>query len=95
MTSKPKSTKRKVKETAPLAVSFGERSDNVKALQTFLRDHGYAVDDEEGVFANYTRNAVAMFQENNGLPLSGNWDAGSQTATDDLLAQGSVVAFEA
>jgi peptidoglycan hydrolase-like protein with peptidoglycan-binding domain len=94
-TKKPASKTRKPKDVAPLAVAFGERSDNVRALQTFLRDHGYAVDDVEGSFDNYTRNAVSMFQEANGLPMTGHWTEADSAATGDLLAQGNVVAFEA
>jgi peptidoglycan hydrolase-like protein with peptidoglycan-binding domain len=95
MTGKPKSTKRTPKETAPVAVQFGSRGDDVKALQTFLRDRGYQIDDVDGSYDNYTRNAVAMFQEANGMPFNGNWDEASVAATGDLLAQGNVVAFEA
>lgn len=90
----PRSKTRKPKDTAPPAVMFGEHSDNVRALQTFLRDHGYANEDSEGTFANYTRNAVAMFQEANGMPMTGHWTAVDSATTGDLLAQGSVVAFE-
>ena len=93
MAAKPKSKTRKPKDVAPLAVQFGERGDNVKALQTFLRDHGYEIPDTDGSFENYTRNAVSMFREANGLGLSGDWDEATSTATGDLLAQGSVVAF--
>ena len=39
--STPKSKTRKAKDVAPVAAAFGERGENVSALQTFLRDHGY------------------------------------------------------
>lgn len=91
----PKSKTRKAKDVAPAASTFGNRGDDVSALQTFLRDHGYQVDDEAGFYGNYTRNAVAMFQEANGMAFNGEWDEATSTATTDLLAQGDVVAFEA
>jgi peptidoglycan hydrolase-like protein with peptidoglycan-binding domain len=89
----PKSKTRKPEDVAPPAVQFGTRSDDVRALQTFLRDHGYQIPETDGSFENYTRNAVAMFREANGLGLSGDWDERTVAATTDLLAQGNVVAF--
>jgi peptidoglycan hydrolase-like protein with peptidoglycan-binding domain len=89
----PKS-KRKAPDVAPGPAALGQRGDAVSELQTFLRDHGYPVDDVDGYFGNYTRNAVAMFQEANGMPFNGNWDDASVAATTGLLAQDGVVPFE-
>jgi peptidoglycan hydrolase-like protein with peptidoglycan-binding domain len=91
--SAPKSKTRKPKDVSPAVSAFGSRGDNVSELQAFLRDHGYKVDDDPGYYGNYTRNAVAMFQEANGMLLNGHWDEATVTATSDLLAQGGVVPF--
>ena len=52
-------------------IKAGEKSKDVSKLQQFLRDHGYTVKDPDGTYAAGTREAIAAFQNDNGLLVTG------------------------
>lgn len=55
-----------------LALSkIGSRSDEVKKIQTALRDKGYFTSNIDGIFGTLTKNAVIAFQKDNGLTPDG------------------------
>jgi N-acetylmuramoyl-L-alanine amidase len=58
--------------TTTLALSkIGSRSDEVKKIQTALRDKGYFTSNIDGIFGTLTKNAVIAFQKDNGLVADG------------------------
>lgn len=58
--------------TTTLALSkIGSRSDEVKKIQTALRDKGYFASNIDGIFGTLTKNAVIAFQKDNGLTPDG------------------------
>ena len=58
--------------TTTLAFSkIGSRSDEVKKIQTALRDKGYFTSNIDGIFGTLTKNAVIAFQKDNGLTPDG------------------------
>ena len=58
--------------TTTLALSkIGSRSDEVKKIQTALRDKGYFTSNIDGIFGTLTKNAVIAFQKDNGLTPDG------------------------
>ncbi len=55
-----------------LALSkIGSRSDEVKKIQSALRDRGYFTSNIDGIFGTLTKNAVIAFQKDNGLVADG------------------------
>lgn len=52
-------------------VKFGMRGDKVQAIQTMLSEKGFYSDAIDGVFGNYTLNAVKEFQRSQGLLADG------------------------
>lgn len=60
----------------------GSRGDAVKKLQQKLIDAGYSVgpDGADGIFGNNTFRALAMFQEDHGLTVTGEADAETMEA---------------
>jgi hypothetical protein len=52
-------------------LTFGDRSESVKALQKMLADLDYPVGDVDGIFGTLTRQAVLAFQADNKLPTTG------------------------
>lgn len=61
-----------VTATTVLALSkIGSRSDEVKQIQTALRDRGYFTSNIDGIFGTVTKNAVMNFQRDNGLTVDG------------------------
>ena len=56
---------------------IGSRSEEVKKIQTALRDRGYFTSNIDGIFGTLTKNAVIAFQRDNGLSPDG--IAGVQT----------------
>ena len=58
--------------TTTLALSkIGSRSDEVKKIQTALRNKGYFTSNIDGIFGTLTKNAVIAFQKDNGLTPDG------------------------
>lgn len=58
--------------TTTLALSkIGSRSDEVKKIQTALRDKGYFTSNIDGIFGTLTKNAVIAFQKDNRLTPDG------------------------
>ena len=60
-------------------VSFGDKGENVLALQQGLAKYGYYSGDMDGRFGNQTRQAVELFQYSHGLAADG--IAGKNTLT--------------
>lgn len=52
-------------------IKAGEKSDDVSKLQRFLRNHGYTVKDPDGTYDTGTRDAIASFQNDYGLLVTG------------------------
>lgn len=50
---------------------IGSRSEEVKKIQTALRDRGYFTSSIDGIFGTLTKNAVIAFQKDNGLTPDG------------------------
>lgn len=50
---------------------IGSRSQEVKQIQTALRDRGYFTSNIDGIFGTLTKNAVMNFQRDNGLTVDG------------------------
>lgn len=50
---------------------IGSRSEEVKKIQTALRDRGYFNSNIDGIFGTITKNAVIRFQKDNGLIADG------------------------
>ena len=50
---------------------IGSRSEEVKKIQTALRDRGYFTSNIDGIFGTLTKNAVIAFQKDNGLTPDG------------------------
>lgn len=57
---------------APL--TKGDSGEAVTVLQNKLKELGYMITDEEGVFGSSTKNALFMYQTENGLEPSGSYD---------------------
>lgn len=60
-------------------------SDYVSAIQTDLRTIGYYAGDIDGIFGPMTIEAIEMFQEDSGLPVTGLMDPPTQAALQDAL----------
>lgn len=58
-------------------VSFGDKGEDVKSLQTKLKDLGYLTGGADGIFGQATKLALIKFQKNEGLVADG--IAGSRT----------------
>lgn len=56
---------------------MGSRSDEVRQIQTVLKQKGYYTGNIDGIFGTKTKSAVTAFQRDNGLKVDG--IAGSQT----------------
>ena len=52
-------------------ISLGDSGDMIKTLQQTLQKLGYFVDEVDGYYGESTQRAVELFQETNGLPVSG------------------------
>ena len=52
-------------------IKAGEKSEDVSKLQRFLRNHGYSVTDPDGTYGTGTRDAIASFQNDHGLLVTG------------------------
>ena len=50
---------------------IGSRSEEVRKIQTALRDRGYFTSSIDGIFGTLTKNAVMNFQRDNGLTVDG------------------------
>ena len=50
---------------------IGSRSEEVRQIQTALRDRGYFTSSIDGIFGTLTKNAVMNFQRDNGLTVDG------------------------
>lgn len=50
---------------------IGSRSEEVRKIQTALRDRGYFTSNIDGIFGTLTKNAVIAFQKDNGLTPDG------------------------
>ncbi len=50
---------------------MGSRSDEVKGIQTALKERGYYGGNVDGIFGTATKNAVIAFQKDNGLTPDG------------------------
>jgi peptidoglycan hydrolase-like protein with peptidoglycan-binding domain len=70
-------------------LTFGDRSENVRALQKMLADLNYPVGEMDGIFGTLTRQAVLAFQADNKLPTTGMVDFDTWTQ----LGQASKRAF--
>lgn len=58
--------------TTAFALSkIGSRSEEVRKIQTALRDRGYFTSNIDGIFGTLTKNAVINFQRDNGLTPDG------------------------
>ncbi|MDR0405998.1 MAG: spore cortex-lytic enzyme [Clostridiales bacterium] len=55
----------------PTLSKYGSRSEEVRQIQTKLRNWGYPVSSVDGVYGTNTKNAVIQFQKNNGLKADG------------------------
>lgn len=74
--------------TTAFALSkIGSRSEEVKQIQTALRDRGYFTSNIDGIFGTLTKNAVMNFQKDNGLTVDG--IAGKNTLAALGIAGGS------
>jgi peptidoglycan hydrolase-like protein with peptidoglycan-binding domain len=76
--------------TGPLA--SGSRGERVERLQSALKAMGYAVGEIDGLYGPATQAAVAAFQRDRGLPMSGSADEATlrslqdkPSESDDLL----------
>lgn len=50
---------------------IGSRSDEVRQIQTVLKEKGYYAGSVDGIFGTATKNAVTNFQRDNGLTVDG------------------------
>ena len=57
--------------TAFALSKIGSRSEEVRKIQTALRDRGYFTSNIDGIFGTITKNAVIAFQKDNGLSPDG------------------------
>ena len=65
---------------------IGSRGDEVRQIQTVLKNQGYYTGNVDGIYGTITKNAVIAFQKNNGLTADG--IAGTKTSSDyELLAR--------
>ncbi|MGO7274688.1 glucosaminidase domain-containing protein [Rhizobium ruizarguesonis] len=60
-----------------MALRFGDRGENVKALQQMLKTAGYSVGAIDGIYGSLTRAAVGAFQADNSLKMTGQADDGT------------------
>ena len=61
-----------VSVTSVFALSkIGSRSDEVRQIQTALKNRGYFNSKVDGIFGTITKNAVERFQKDNGLKVDG------------------------
>ncbi len=58
-----------------VTLRFGERGETVRALQQMLKTAGYSVGAIDGIYGSLTRAAVAAFQADNSLRMTGEADA--------------------
>ena len=67
-------------------LSKGMRGDDVRDLQNMLQDTGYSVGKAgaDGIFGNDTFRAVASFQEDHGIPVTGIADPATIRKIDDV-----------
>lgn len=65
-------------QAAPAALGWGDSGDNVKKVQSRLKQWGYYDGAVDGIFGSETYDAVCLFQRRNGLRVDG--VVGSQTA---------------
>jgi hypothetical protein len=65
--------------TEQFLLTIGDRGENVRALQKMLADLNYAVGELDGIFGPLTRQAVAAFQADNKLPMTGMVDPDTLT----------------
>ncbi|NLB80865.1 MAG: spore cortex-lytic enzyme [Clostridiaceae bacterium] len=63
--------------TTPTLSKLGSRGEEVRQIQTKLKNWGYNISSIDGIYGLNTRNAVMQFQRNNGLSVDG--IAGAQT----------------
>jgi lysozyme family protein len=73
----------------PIILDVGSRGDEVRDLQTRLRDKGFAPGDIDGSYGQKTADAVAAFQRRNNL--QGKAGAWHKSYDDELAATGSIV----
>ena len=50
---------------------IGSRGDEVRQIQTVLKNQGYYTENVDGIYGTITKNAVIAFQKNNGLTADG------------------------
>ena len=50
---------------------IGSRGDEVRQIQTVLKNQGYYTGNVDGIYGTITKNAVIAFQKNNGLTADG------------------------
>ena len=50
---------------------IGSRGDEVRQIQTVLKNQGYYAGNVDGIYGTITKNAVIAFQKNNGLTADG------------------------
>jgi peptidoglycan hydrolase-like protein with peptidoglycan-binding domain len=60
-------------------LTFGDRGEDVRALQKMLADLNYPVGEMDGIFGTLTRQAVLAFQADNKLPTTGMVDVNTWT----------------
>jgi N-acetylmuramoyl-L-alanine amidase len=63
--------------STPTLSKLGSRGEEVRQIQTRLKNWGYNISAIDGIYGPNTRNAVIQFQKNNGLKVDG--IAGAQT----------------
>lgn len=61
----------KSKSTVDVLSKVGDKSEEVKSIQTKLQEKGYYNGSIDGVFGEATKNSVAKFQSDNGLTSDG------------------------
>ncbi|MEO1015144.1 MAG: peptidoglycan-binding protein [Pseudomonadota bacterium] len=70
----------------PDGLSLGERGSDVREVQRALNLLGYNAGAEDGVFGVNTERAVANFQRENGLEITGAVNSATMNALDEALA---------
>lgn len=86
----PQSTRRQAPVTVPRTMRSGVRG--ASDLQVFLRDLGYFKGRIDGFYGNTTRNAVANYQKDLGVNVTGHFDQATHDAA--VAANTSEVALE-
>lgn len=68
---------------ADASVSYGEKNEQIVALQTRLKELGYFAGECTGFFGEFTKTAIENFQKANGLVVNGEADMETVAALED------------